>query len=96
MQQPRRQQQRRTMGNTNADFHPSGGSPADRHAWSLTIGVMGDNNVPHYWLRGFLQLLQIPFKTYEDVDRTFVIGFAAAHNAAKAMPRMTAAFQPTS
>lgn len=41
-----------------------------------------------------MQLLQIPFKNYEDVDRTFVIGFAAAYNAAKAMPRMTDAFNP--
>jgi len=45
-------------------------------------------------LRSCLQLLNISFDNYEQVDQTFVVGFHAAYDAANNMSHRTAAFNP--
>jgi len=58
--QPHARRGRRDNPNSNnSEFHPGNGNPLQFHGWSMTIGVIGDNNVPRYWLDNMQRYMQV-------------------------------------
>lgn len=53
---------------TAPHFNPGNGLPTAEHAWSLTIGVVGDGNVPRYWLDATQRYMQVRSNVQSDMQ----------------------------